>query len=132
MAEVYGFACWHKSRDESTAAIINAQTRSKARYQYYLDISEPWPDVKLMDINVRKVGGARPSNTFLHVAELRGMPDLRPGERITSGYGDGVIVDAGSGANFVILFDSGRYSGQRLLVHPSEFRRLAQTVGAKP
>lgn len=129
MVEVYAFACWHKSLDESKASIVNAETRSKARYVYFLDVSDPMPDVKLMDINVRKVGGPRPTNTFLHVAEMRGMPDLRPGERITSGYGDGVIVDAGSGANFVILFDSGKYAGQRLILHPMEFRRSQPTVG---
>lgn len=56
---------------------------------------------------------------------IRGLPDMRPGERFTSGYGDGVIVDAGSGANFVVIFDSGQWAGQRMMLHPSEFTRAA-------
>ena len=125
MVEVFGFACRHKDRPEWQETIYNAETAGKARYQYFLDVREPWPDVKLTDLRVRKVGGPKANDMFRHVARMRGMPDIQPGERITSGYGDGVIVDAGGGANFVILFDSGKYSGQRLTLHPMEFKRTS-------
>lgn len=127
VVEIFAFACRHKDRPEWQETIVNAQTAGKARYQFWIDVREPWPEVKLIDIRVRKIGGPKASNTFKHVAELRGMPDLEPGERITSQYGDGVIVDAGTGANFEILFDSGKYSGQRLMLHPLEFKRSGQS-----
>ena len=125
MAEIYAFACWHKSRDESTATIINSTTRSKARYQYFLDISDVWSEVKIMDIKVRKVGAPHSSERFIANAKYRGLPDVRCGRRVRvkdTGEGDdigeGVIVGHNSSANFDVLFESGRFTGQVLNVHP--------------
>lgn len=117
---VSAFACWHKSRDESTATTINALTAGKARYQFWLDIREPCPDVKLTDLRVRKVGAAHSSEQFIRNAKYRGMPDVRCGHRVRTNGCDGIIVGHNSSANFNVLFDSGRYAGQTLNVHPSE------------
>lgn len=129
MVEVFAFECRHKAYAEGR--IINAESRGKALYEYFLDVREPWPDVKWTDLRCRRIGGPKADEMFRHVAELRGMPDLEPGERITSKYGDGVIVGAGGGgANFKILFDSGKFAGQKLIVHPMEFKRVAVSADA--
>jgi len=123
---VYAFACWHKSRDESTASIYNAWTRSKARYQFWLDIRDCWSEVKLMDLNVRKIGGPHSSERFIHNAKYRGMPDVRCGQRVKVGAeGEGVIVGHNSSANFDVLFDTGRWAGQTLNCHPMEVELLS-------
>lgn len=123
--QVFAFACWHKSRDESTADIYNATTRSKARYQYWLDIREPWPDVKLVDLKVRKIGGPHSSEHFVANAKYRGMPDVRCGQRVRVGEcGEGVIVGHNASANFDVLFQSGRWSGQTLNCHPASVELL--------
>jgi len=128
MVEVFAFACRHKDRPEWQETIYNAQNAGKARYQFWLDVTEPYPDTKLIDLRVRKLGKPRANEMFRHVARSRGMPDLEPGERIMSAHGDGVIVDAGGGACFTVIFDTGKWAGQRLSIHPSEFTRCS-TVG---
>lgn len=129
MVEVFAFACWHKRYDESRASIINAATRSKARYQYYLDVSDCWPEVKLMDLNIRKVGGPHSSERFIHNAKYRGMPDVRCGQRVKVGdEGEGVIVGHNSSANFDVLFDVGRWTGQVLNCHPMGVELLPAQV----
>jgi len=127
--EVFAFECRHKDRSETTT--INAPTRGAALADFYHDVRDCWPDVKWTDLRARKVGGPVASDMFRHVARIRGLPDMRPGERFTSGYGDGVIVDAGSGANFVVIFDSGQWAGQRMMLHPSEFTRAAGNSGER-
>lgn len=121
MTEVFAFGCRHKDRPHWQTTIYNARTRGEALREYFDDVRDCWPDVKWTDLRARKLGGPVPSAMFQHIARIRGMADLRPGDRITSGYGNGVIVDAGSGANFVVIFDSGEFTGKRLVVHPSEF-----------
>lgn len=122
---ISAFACWHKSRDESMASIVNSTTHGKARYKYFLDISDCCPDLKIMDIRVRKVGGPRSSEQFIRNAKYRGMPDVRCGQRVRvkdTGEGDvvgeGVIVGHNSSANFDVLFETGRFAGQTLNCHP--------------
>lgn len=122
---VYAFACWHKCRDESKADMVNATTRSKARYKYWLDIREPRPDVSIMDIKVRKVGPAHSSAQFIHNAKYRGMPDVRCGQRVRTNGCEGVIVGHNSSANFDVLFQSGKFAGATLNVHPSEIELLS-------
>lgn len=124
MVEVFAFQCFPKDRPE-WARTINAPTASKARYEYWRDVSEPWPDVKLLDIRSRKIGGPQSDDMFMHVAELRGLPSVRCGDRVTLGESGGVIVGAGGGANFEVLFDSGPYAGAKYVCHPStlQFRR---------
>lgn len=128
MIAVYAFACRHKESSEPT--IYNARSRAEALREFWNDVRDFWTDVRWIDLRVRKVGGPVASDMFRHVARLRGMPDLQPGERFTSGYGDGVIVGVCSGANFEVIFDSGEFTGKRLPLHPSEFKRTASQQSA--
>ncbi len=49
----------------------------------------------------------------------------RRGDRVKVGNSEGVLVGAGGGANFEVLFGSGDYAGRQYVCHPStiEFRR---------
>src|SRR5690554_2548908 len=106
MAEMFAFECFPKQRPE-WAKTINAATASKARYQYWLDVSDPWPDIKLIDIRSRKIGKPHSSDDFKRNAAYRGLPDVRCGDRVRVGDSEGVIVDHDASANFVVEFDSG-------------------------
>lgn len=123
MTEIHAFQCFPKGRPE-WARIVNAPTASKARYEYWLDVSDPWPDVKLLDIRSRKVGGPHTSDDFLRNAAYRGMPDVRCGDPVRVGDSEGAIVGHNSNANFDVLFSTGSYAGQKLSVHPQEMTRL--------
>lgn len=132
MVEVFAFACSHKNHPEWRYTIYNALTAGKARYQYFLDVREPWPDVKLIDLRARKIGPAHSSEGFIHNAIYRGMPDVRCGRRVRTNGCDGVIVGHNSSANFNVLFETGKYAGQTLNVHPSEIELLPASPEPQP
>lgn len=123
-APVFAFLCRHKDQPESMGRTINALTAGKARYEYFLEISEPCPDVRLIDILVRKVGAPHSSEQFIRNAMYRGMPDVRCGQRVCTNGSEGVIVGHNSSANFDVLFQSGDYAGLTLNVHPQEIELL--------
>lgn len=118
MIHVYAFSCF-PVRHPEWARTINAETASKARYSYWRDVSEPWPDIPYTAIRSRKVGAPQSNDMFLHVAELRGLPNVRCGDRVKAGDSEGVIVGCGGGANFDVLFDSGEYAGRQYIIHPA-------------
>lgn len=112
---LFAFECSVKDCDGTT--IVNAPSAGKARYHYWLRVSDPWPDVKLVDIRVRKVGAPRTSERLRLVGEMRGWP-LKAGDRVTARTGEtGTVCDGGGGgAYFEVWFDSG-HSG---FVHPGD------------
>lgn len=115
---IFAFECRHKAHDQGS--IINATSRGKALYQYFLDVSDCWPDVKFTDLRVRKVGGPHTSEQFAWNAKYRGMPNVRCGQRVKVGNAFGTIVGHNSSANFDVLFDEGgEYSGLTLNCHPA-------------
>lgn len=120
-----GYECTVKGTDWSR--IVNATSRSKARYRYWLDVHEAWDSVKIMDIEVKGCGAPHTSERLQNTAKYRGVPDLRAGEVVTVKYmrSRGWIIDSDSGANFKVEFFDGEYAGQRGSVHVSELERVA-------
>ena len=116
---VFAFEC----RFGEFTRTVNAATRSKARYDYLLDVRDAYPDVTFADISVRKLGPAHTSEAFIRNARYRGMPDLRCGEAVTVSGRAGFVVGHNSSANFDVLFTGGDWAGAVLNVHPSELRR---------
>jgi hypothetical protein len=105
---------------------VNARSPGRAKYERHLSISDAWPGVPFTSMRARVVGPPRSNDHFLHVARLRGRPDVRCGDRVRLGPPDGragVIVGHTGGANWDVLFDDGS-SGA---VHPDEC-----TYGAEP
>lgn len=116
----YAFYVWVNSRPEFHR-IINARSAGKAKYEYFIDISESW-DIKFTELRVRKVGDCHSSDRFIHNAQYRGVPHVRCGDRVIVGEGRGVIIGHNDSANFDVLFDddSPKYPGETLNVHPGE------------
>lgn len=53
------FACSVRGSDWGETT-VHALSRSKARYRHWIHVREPWPDIKLMDINGRvRIGALR-------------------------------------------------------------------------
>ena len=62
------FHCW-VGEDEDTATTVDAFTRAKARYRYYLDIKCCFNDLKIHDINVRSFRLRGPASPVLLTGE---------------------------------------------------------------
>lgn len=125
MAELYAFACKLSWSDHET--IINDLSAGKAKYRFWRDVTEPWPDTKFTEVRVRKIGPAHTSERFKANAEYRGMPDVRCGDRVLVGEHEGLIAGHNSSANFDVLFTSGPWTGKTLNVHPGEVTVLSST-----
>lgn len=108
--------------------IVNTRTAGKAKYQYWLDVTDAWPDVPITAMRARKVGEPHTSEAFERNAKYRGLPNVKCGQRVKVGNDEGVIVGHNSSANFDVLFDddSPKYSGQRLNVHPQGIEIIRQ------
>lgn len=131
---IYAFECTVKDAPWGWApTVINSTTASKAKVEYWRDVTDSWPDVPFIDVRVRKVGGPHTSEQFVRNAHYRGMPEVKCGQRVRvkSSAGDslGYIVGHNSSANFNVLFDEGRLAGGTYNVHPSEII-LADSIGA--
>ncbi|MFV0673613.1 hypothetical protein [Variovorax sp. tm] len=127
MSEVFAFEVWVVGSPHKQ--VINARTSGAARYDYYLDVLDCWPDVKYIDMRARKIGGPQTSEAFLRNARYRGMPDLRCGDAVTVDGIPGVVVGHNDSANFDVLFDEGtEFAGAVLNVHPSELVRAAAAI----
>lgn len=96
-----------------------AFTAGKARYQYFLDISDCCPDLSITQIDVRSAGGRAPSlsERLLRVGELRGLPmRLYRGMTIEVDGERGLIVDGNDSLNLDVCFER---SGQTHNCHPT-------------
>lgn len=100
---VRSYAC--RVKDHSHEETVHATTASKARYAYFLDIRDCLPDLKIMDIRVRSLGGPVTTDRFARCAAYRGVPFARVGMRVEVGGKPGMIVGHNSSANFNVLFD---------------------------
>jgi hypothetical protein len=112
------FACSVKGSDWGETT-VHALTRSKARYRHWIHVREPWPDIKLMDVNVRMLGAPRNTPAFEHTKKYRGV-SFNIGDLVRVGESEGFVADRNDSANFQVEFISGPYSGGVLSVHPSE------------
>jgi len=120
MSQVFAFECSVKGTD--WRQIINHSSPGKAKYDYWLDVRESWPDVPFTAIRCRKIGAAHSSPDFIRNAAYRGLPDVRCGQRVRVDDSTGIIVSHNSSANFDVLFDKDapKFAGLTLNVHPNE------------
>jgi len=100
--------------------IVNASSRGKAKSEYWRHVTDAWPDISYTSIRCQKVGGPVTTSEFIRNAKYRGVPNLRCGDRVSVHGSSGVVVGHNSSANFNVEFDSGRYAGHQLSVHPDE------------
>lgn len=124
------FACSVKGSDWGETT-VHAMTRSKARYRHWQHVRDPWPDIKLMDINVRLLGAPRNTPQFEHTKKYRGV-SFNIGDRVRVGQSEGFVSDRNDSANFQVQFISGPYAGGELSVHPSDIEACAAEVTTEP
>lgn len=114
--KVRAYECWPREHPD-WRRVVNAQGAGKARYSYWLDVTDPWPGIRLTDIVVRSLGAARTSEEFAKVADGRGLHGLRCGDRVrVRRVGVGTVTGYTTGANFTVVADGGR----ELVAHPAD------------
>jgi len=111
------YAVWVVGNEEHSG-VVNAYSLSKARYRYFLDVRDVHPDVHITEMRGRSIGAPRSNATLEHVAQLRARPDLVAGAQVEVPGRRGVIVNAGSGAHFEVLF----LDGSTGWYHPTEIK----------
>lgn len=121
MNEVFAFEVTVVGKSD-WGMVINHRSAGKAKSAYLLELSDCWPDIPYTALRVRKVGKPRTSSDFRRIANYRGLPELRCGDRVSFGVARGVLVTHGGGANFGVLVDvdSPKYANRTVYVHPSE------------
>ena len=102
---VRAYECKVKYFDWRTT--VHAETASKARYRYWLHVREPYPDVRLIDIEVLSCGPPVTDDKFRRIAEYRGVPFAHVGMRVIACGKPGVLVGANDSSNFDVLFEGG-------------------------
>lgn len=109
---------------------VLAASRGKAKSKYLRELREVWDDLPYTEIRAEKMPGELPelvsSLEFLKVAEQRGVPGARCGDRVQVGEAKGVIVGHNYSSNFQVLFDadSAKYAGTEHNVHPGDLKFL--------
>lgn len=114
---IRAYECRVKGFDWS--GTIHAESAAKAKYRYWRDVSEPWPDVKFTHIRCRLLGAPITDESFAKTAQYRGVPFAKIGMRVQVEGRSGVIVGKNSSANFEVLFDDGPHKGLTLNCHPN-------------
>lgn len=104
--------------------VVHHVSAAKAKYAYYRDVREPWPDLRFQDLTCRALGSPVQTEKFQHTANYSGV-DFRIGDEVEVCGESGVLVDSNSMANFDVLFLTGKYKGQTLNCHPAEISRAA-------
>lgn len=101
-------------------AVVTALTRSKARYQRYLDLNEAW-EIPITAIRVRSLGpvGIVQPMRLHRTAIQRGLEFVHAGMAIEVEGHRGVIADCNDSANWDVLFTEGPHKGQTLNCHPT-------------
>lgn len=127
MPQVKAFECGIKGTEWTRE--ICAETRSKARYRYLLDLWDSYPDFSFKDITVRCIGAPRTDSDFERTARNRGVPFAKVGMKVECEGRAGVIVGRNNSANFDVLFTEGKHSGQVLNCHPNWMMRYFDNDG---
>lgn len=100
------YLCGVRGKPEWERTIIHSSP-GKAKYEYLLDIQESWPDVNFPDLTCHVGGPIRTPESFVRVANSRGVPFARCGMAVEVGGRKGHLVGSNDSANFNVLFESG-------------------------
>jgi len=99
---------------------VNAVSAGKAKRQLLRSLHDAGWMYPYTDLRCRKVGGPITTDDFKRCAEYRGVPFARCGMKVIfSDRDEGIIQGHGSGANFNILFTTGKNKGLVLNCHPN-------------
>ena len=122
--EVHAFAVGIVGRGGTD--VVHHRTAGRAKAAFWRDLHDVLPDLRFVDVTVRKLPAVVTSPAFARTATYRGMPGLQCGQRVEVRAREviarGAIVGHNSSANFDVLFDddSPAFAGLVLNVHPAE------------
>ena len=120
------YACRIEGAPALGETTCHATSAGKAKAEYFRRVREAWPTIRFSDVRVRVTGPVSTSESFQRVARLRGLPELRCGQRVRVGSAHGTVVGHNASANFEVLFDPDtRHAGLTLNVHPGDLVLLA-------
>jgi hypothetical protein len=97
-------------------------TAGKAKYEFWMSVSDAYPDIKYTDITACRGAGrddGKIHREFLRTATYRDVPFARIGMSVEVGGYKGEIAGKNSSANFDILFLEGPHRGLILNCHPN-------------
>ena len=113
---IRSFTCYPKGRPEWMRD-VPAASAGRARYSYWLDVSESWPDVRLTEIVARVAGGGYSEpRGFRECVEGRAVGFAKIGMRIVAEGYEGFIVGFTGSANLKFWCPA---TGTELCAHPS-------------
>ena len=107
---------------EWSPRIIHHESAGKAKYEFFLDVTDAYPDLKYTQITACRVDAGpdeRIHRDFVRTATMRGVPFARIGMAVEVDGTKGEIAGNNSDANFDILFLEGPHKGQILNCHPN-------------
>lgn len=110
--------------------VVHALTREKARYLYWRQVTDAWPDTPFTAIRARLLGLPRTTEKFHHTALYR-KAWFRIGDKVRVGNSIGFVADSDDSANFVIHVISGEWANRIVHVHISEIHPV-ETEGVIP
>lgn len=96
---------------------VLAMSPSKARYEYWLRLRDPWPEAKLIDIRSRVIALTAEDEDVDRIAKYRMVP-ARIAMRVELEGKVGYIVGANSSANLDVIFP-GHYGDHPVNCHPN-------------
>lgn len=119
---LHAFECWLVGTPERRTT-INARDHGSAKYMYFLDCHEWCPDLKYIEVRVRKAGPPVTTDHQRHTMRMCGRPELVSGARVTALGCAGFIVGTNCSANFDVLFDDRRWP---VNVHPMDLALVTE------
>ena len=105
--------------------IIYHTSPGKAKYEYWCNVTDPWPDVQFKDLTCRVVPIPSHDERLARTAKYRGVPDWKIGDIVSHGDSRGWLTGSDDSANFRVHFFDGKLAGCRLSCHVSELKREA-------
>lgn len=115
------YACRVRGTEWPSTTVYHT-TAGKAKYQFWRDVNEAWPDVKYTDITAYKIKTTdddKIHREFARTATYRGVPFAKIGMSVEVGGYKGEIAGKNSSANFDVLFLEGPHKGLILNCHPN-------------
>lgn len=117
---------------EWSPRIIHHESAGKAKYEFFLDVTDVYPDLKYTQITACRVGVDLDNavfREFARTATYRDVPFAKIGMSVEVDGLKGEIAGKNSDANFDILFLEGPHKGQVLNCHPNWKMRYFDSKG---
>lgn len=129
-APLRAYSVWCVVFPEFEPETVNAFSPGQAKMDRWRSITDPYPDVPYLSMRARVAGPPAAPPDFHRVADSRGYPLARVGDRLRCGRVTGVIVGVNGSANWDVRVDEGPGEGNVVNVHPGDCEYLSGAYSA--